>query len=126
MMKYRYLGITDERDACDCCGRTNLKRTVVLDIDGEVVYFGTTCAARALKVPAAEVRKGAKRAQDEKDAAARAERQAIAEAKSRQEREAFEAWCLARTGTRDGWEAAKALGVETFYAARLLWFSETE
>lgn len=43
----RYLGITDERDACDCCGKHPLKRVVALETDeGAVVYYGTTCASR--------------------------------------------------------------------------------
>lgn len=47
---FRYLGITDESDSCDCCGKTGLKRVVGLEhIDsGEVVRYGTSCAARAL------------------------------------------------------------------------------
>lgn len=50
---YRFLGTTNDRDTCDCCGRTGLKRTVVLgvlDADGTVTaerYLGTVCAARA-------------------------------------------------------------------------------
>lgn len=44
----KFLGITDEITGCDCCGKTNLKRTVVLDIDGEVVHYGCDCASKAL------------------------------------------------------------------------------
>lgn len=42
------LGICDDRNTCDCCGKTGLKKTVALDIDGETVFFGTTCAAWAI------------------------------------------------------------------------------
>lgn len=45
---YKILGITDDQTTCDCCGKTNLKRVVALEIEGQVVKFGTTCAARAL------------------------------------------------------------------------------
>lgn len=51
--RYRIHRITDDVTHCDCCGRTDLKRTVqllVLDTDGnaiDTVYFGTDCAARA-------------------------------------------------------------------------------
>lgn len=61
--RYRYLGVTDERVECDACGRTELRSTVVLaplDADGNddgVVYFGSSCAARALGRP---TRDGAK------------------------------------------------------------------
>lgn len=44
----KILGITDERTECECCGKTGLKRTVALDRDGAVVYFGSDCAALAL------------------------------------------------------------------------------
>lgn len=64
---YTIEGITDERDSCDCCGKTNLKRTVVLRTeDGEFVFFGTTCAARAMKRTVKEVKAGIKSAEDRK------------------------------------------------------------
>jgi hypothetical protein len=46
-LQFTYLGTTDEVDTCDCCGKTNLKCTVAFEkVDGAVVHFGTTCAAR--------------------------------------------------------------------------------
>src|SRR5688572_10141384 len=46
MMKI--LAITDETSTCECCGKTNLKKVVVLQKeDGSVVRYGTDCAARA-------------------------------------------------------------------------------
>jgi hypothetical protein len=49
-MKYIAVGITDEVTSCDCCGRTGLKRTVMLEDSEtqEMVHYGTTCAAYAL------------------------------------------------------------------------------
>ena len=46
--RYIIAGITDERDTCECCGKTGLKRVVVLlDLDtDEFVFYGTTCADR--------------------------------------------------------------------------------
>lgn len=41
-------GITDEVNTCECCGRTNLKSTVVLEINESVVHFGSLCAALAM------------------------------------------------------------------------------
>lgn len=39
--------ITDEVTTCDCCGRADLKRTVLMRLDcGGLVNYGTTCAAR--------------------------------------------------------------------------------
>lgn len=69
IMRVRYYGITDECLECQHCGRTDLKKTImlhILDEDGnlgELTYFGTTCAARALGTTAADVRKKAQSAQ---------------------------------------------------------------
>lgn len=39
--------IDDTVDTCDCCGRTGLKRTVLMRLDDDsIVNYGTTCAAR--------------------------------------------------------------------------------
>lgn len=46
--KIEFVGITDERDTCDKCGKTHLKRVVVLKIDGEFAFYGTDCAAKAI------------------------------------------------------------------------------
>lgn len=41
------LHITDSVNTCDCCGKSGLKVTVAMLTDaGEVVHYGTTCAAR--------------------------------------------------------------------------------
>jgi len=58
--RFTYLGTSDEVDACDCCGKSDLKSTVAIqDNDsGETLYFGTTCAARALKQTVKEVKAG--------------------------------------------------------------------
>lgn len=48
-MTMQFVAITDETHVCDCCGKTNLKRVVVLKTeDGEYVRYGTTCASRVL------------------------------------------------------------------------------
>lgn len=84
--KYTLAGITDEVDTCECCGRKDLKRTVALaDETGEVVFYGTECAAKALEIPAADVTKGARKAQRETDRRAQAARQ-------KQQDQAFAAW----------------------------------
>ncbi len=64
-----YLGTTDEVSTCDCCGKTNLKSTVAVSVDGgETQYYGVVCAARALGRSAKEVKAGAKKADDDKAA----------------------------------------------------------
>lgn len=53
--RFAIKGITDDVTTCECCGRRGLRRTVALmplaadgAEDGEVTYYGTSCAARAL------------------------------------------------------------------------------
>lgn len=42
------VGVTDEITTCSCCGKENLKRTVVFKTnDGDFAYLGTTCATKA-------------------------------------------------------------------------------
>lgn len=73
MTKLKIDGITDDRTNCECCGRTNLKRTVrllVLDTDGATIgttYYGTECAARATRRTNANVTKIARERQIEAD-----------------------------------------------------------
>lgn len=69
MAGFTIKGITDETDRCECCG-TRIKRAVALmplDIDGnedgDVVYYGSTCAGRALRVKTAWVTGQARAAQ---------------------------------------------------------------
>lgn len=42
----RIIGYDDSINTCDCCGKSNLKLTVVVEIDGEIMHYGTTCATR--------------------------------------------------------------------------------
>jgi hypothetical protein len=51
--EFRFVGVTDERTACERCGRVELKRTIMLHrcVDGEpeeLVYYGVDCAAKVL------------------------------------------------------------------------------
>jgi hypothetical protein len=43
-----FLGVSDDVTTCECCGRTNLRRTVALAFAGETRRYGTACAAKAL------------------------------------------------------------------------------
>lgn len=47
-MEIKYLGVSDEVTTCQRCGKPNLKKTVVLDIDGSVEHIGSDCASRLL------------------------------------------------------------------------------
>lgn len=67
---YRVHGISDDTDTCEICGKTELRRVVmlaVLDADGnqeDLLYAGSTCAARKLsdswtKIKASKIRDAA-------------------------------------------------------------------
>lgn len=46
-MGYTAICTDDSITTCQCCGRTDLKATVLMQSDlGELVHFGRTCAAR--------------------------------------------------------------------------------
>lgn len=43
----RALGTDDSVNACDCCGKSGLKSTVIVELDsGEIAHYGSTCATR--------------------------------------------------------------------------------
>ncbi|MFE2991413.1 hypothetical protein [Streptomyces sp. NPDC059262] len=56
LAQFTVKGVVDYCTVCECCGRTNLKRTVALmpldcegNEEGQVSYYGTQCAADALR-----------------------------------------------------------------------------
>ena len=75
--RFRIVGSTDEVTACECCGRQDLKGTVILvevDQDGnqsQEMYFGCVCAAKASGQTSKFIKSEAKAA-DEAKAKARA------------------------------------------------------
>lgn len=78
---YRVKGSTNDVTTCGYCGRDELRGTVVLavlDVDGnesgDVVYFGTGCAATAGKRTVKEVRADVKAADEAREAEDRARR----------------------------------------------------
>lgn len=54
--KFTVVGITDEVNSCDCCGKMGLKSTfaVRLNETDEIVHYGSTCVTRntGIKNPA--------------------------------------------------------------------------
>jgi hypothetical protein len=43
------IGTTEEVTTCGCCGKSGLKKTVVIEVDGtEILYYGTVCASYAM------------------------------------------------------------------------------
>jgi hypothetical protein len=49
--QFKILGICDNVNACDCCGKTELQKTVAIENceTGSIGYFGTTCAMQPSK-----------------------------------------------------------------------------
>lgn len=45
---WKVLGKNDEVTTCECCGKANLKLTVVLTNGEQEVRYGRDCAARAI------------------------------------------------------------------------------
>jgi hypothetical protein len=52
------LCLDDSVTTCDCCGRVNLKATVLMQLeDGALVHFGQVCAARNTGKPRQQITK---------------------------------------------------------------------
>src|SRR6266536_469642 len=68
--RYRLVGTTTEQDTCQCCGRTDLKRVVVLHDGDDDGFFGAQCAARLLPTPVGDLTREATTAQRQADQAA--------------------------------------------------------
>lgn len=49
--RYKVVGVNDDKDFCECCGKKDLKRVVwIEDIETqEIKHFGTSCAAAPVK-----------------------------------------------------------------------------
>lgn len=104
--RYKVVGITDERDSCELCGRQNLKSVIVLDADGEFVYYGSECGAKMTGKPVRDINREAKQAQRETDQAAQRIRHQAQQAESAR----WRAFLLERTGKTEILEATAQLG----------------
>lgn len=40
----KIIGFTDSVNECDCCGKSGLKGTFCVEINGKELYYGSTCA----------------------------------------------------------------------------------
>lgn len=92
----RALGTDDAVTSCDCCGRSHLKFTVVIELDdGQIVHYGQVCATRntgkSRPVINAEIKAQAQRLRDA----------ANAEYRASPERNAYEAKLAERNKRRD-------------------------
>lgn len=101
MKMFKVRGSNDEVTTCECCGRENLKKTVMLEVldadgngTGQIERYGVDCAARAAGWTQGEVRKAVRRA----DAAATAERYREAARRSAERFAPFEKWVIETAG----------------------------
>lgn len=51
MSRYQFLGVNDDRDFCECCGKIDLKRVVWIEDleEGTIKHFGSVCAQNPAK-----------------------------------------------------------------------------
>ena len=105
----KILGINDEVTTCECCGRINLKHTVVISFDGGSTvggHFGCVCASKIMKTSAKATKEAAKSAQDEADRIAGIEK----DRRDNAEFDAWQNWLIKTTGKRGIREAVEMLG----------------
>lgn len=123
--RVKFLGSTDDVTTCEHCGKSALKGTIALEIDGSVVYFGSTCASRALagrgiEASPATIRRETKNADEARRDAENKAREAVAAAA----RDQWFAWLKAKTGKSDVFCAIESLG--GYAAARALHSPEVQ
>lgn len=51
MSNYKVIGVNDDKDFCECCGKQGLKSVVWIENTetNEIKHFGSTCAASPVK-----------------------------------------------------------------------------
>lgn len=59
--EFKIIGFTDKVNECDCCGRTELKGTYCIYIDGNEFYYGSSCASNTIKVSSDYIKKEIKK-----------------------------------------------------------------
>lgn len=70
----RALGTDDSVNTCDCCGKTGLKFTVVIELDGgDIAHYGQVCARRNTGKAQRTITSEIKAAEQSRISAARAE-----------------------------------------------------
>jgi hypothetical protein len=69
MTSVKILGTSGDVTMCEACGKQDLKKTVAIDIDGEVHYYGCDCASRVIGWSAADIAKA--QAKSDKEAVQR-------------------------------------------------------
>jgi len=54
-MTLQILGYTQEIQVCDRCGKSELKGTYAIDVEGEIIYLGSSCIAKRFEMTDKEV-----------------------------------------------------------------------
>jgi recombinational DNA repair protein (RecF pathway) len=67
----KILGFTDSVNECDCCGKTGIKGTFAVSIEGNEFHYGSTCAHKKHGFSKAQVTKALTAFEDAKHAAKR-------------------------------------------------------
>lgn len=100
---YRVEGTTEDMTDCMCCGRSDLKKTVILvpldadgGDDGEPVFFGVSCGAKAARWTVKEITQRITAAEK----AAAAKRARAEEERRTAEHAAYCAWLTAKFGPK--------------------------
>lgn len=70
---HKILGLDDSVTTCDCCGKSGLKFTVAVELAGEVLHYGSTCATRHTKMTKPQITAAIANERAERVEAARAE-----------------------------------------------------
>lgn len=70
---FKILGTDDSVNACECCGKANLKYTVVVEMNGEILHYGSVCATRHTGLKSSEINTAIRTAADGRKIAARKE-----------------------------------------------------
>lgn len=59
------LGTTEDVTTCDCCGKSELKKTIAFDNGGITVYYGVVCASKETGKSTDEIKSGIKQIENE-------------------------------------------------------------
>lgn len=78
-MSLKILGIDDAVNTCECCGKTGLKATVVVERDGSIFHYGSVCATKHTGFSSREIRMQAEDAEKVRISEAKKEYQSTPE-----------------------------------------------
>lgn len=117
--RYQVVGVSDDKDFCECCGRQGLKRVVWIEDTEtqEVKHFGTTCAASPVKGFGVdkEIKQAVRKFQDREQAVFRYAHSLYRKAGGKYE-----------GNGQDGWKATDSAILEESIAASRAYFASCQ